>query len=162
MFIFGEAEWDFFSKKKKKKNPKHKMYLFARKINIFDESSWPSSGLQGCCHWGPGSPCVPVLTRCHVGSPQAARHPGGSSTGGDARRCPPAVASRLTSFHQLFFRALERERRMTEAKCPTRLPGREEGPRGTRGEPGLRAKPNPSLCPQNVGGAGTPGLEPPS
>ena len=44
MFIFGETGWDFFSFKKKK--PKHKTYLSARKINIFAESSQPSCQLQ--------------------------------------------------------------------------------------------------------------------
>lgn len=44
MVIFGEAGWGFF-KKKKTQNLKHKMYLSARKINIFAESSWPSCQL---------------------------------------------------------------------------------------------------------------------
>lgn len=58
MFIFGELGGISFLKKKEKKkrkegkkDPKHKTYLSARKINIFAGSPWPSCQLQftQCC-----------------------------------------------------------------------------------------------------------------
>lgn len=45
--VYFWRDWvGFLLFKKKKRNPKHKMYLSARKINIFAESSQPSCQLQ--------------------------------------------------------------------------------------------------------------------